>query len=82
VVVIKKIERLYTKRHLGKHGVRRRVQDMSIGPLLANHKSINRIHILCRRKKNLWMESFRNPSSLRKSSSMKVLKMKILHKSL
>jgi hypothetical protein len=72
MTVTKKIEKSYKKRHLGKHGVRRKVQDRLIGPLLANHKSINRIHILWRRKKNLWMESFRNPTSLMKSSSMKV----------
>jgi hypothetical protein len=82
MAVTKKIENSYKKRYLERYRVKRIVHDRPIGLLLANHKSINRIRILLRRKKNPWMESFRNPTSLMKSLSMKVLKMKILHKGL
>jgi hypothetical protein len=81
MAMTKKIENSYKKkRYLGKLGVKRKVHNRPVGLLRANHKSTNRIHISWMRKKNLWIESFRNPNSLMESSNMKMLK--ILHKGL
>jgi hypothetical protein len=80
--VMKKLENFNKKRYFGKHGLMQRVHNRPIELILANHKSLHRTHILWMRKKNLWMESFRNPKSLMRSSNVYVLKMKILYKGL
>ena len=82
MAVTKKMKKSYKKEVFRETWSEVKSPKRPIGLLLANHKSINQIYILWRRKKNMWMESFKNPNSLMKNSNMKVLKMKILHKGL